>query len=163
MKIKKILFYSMLFGCLPFCVNAQMIDLVGSMAVGGAMDTEAVKSVGTMNRQLKKTQLISDIQMKVVDIMTTYGGYYKRMRPSEIVSRGIKVHFDQAEKGDAFQATVNNPDTQTCQTLLTTRWEGASYLNVVFGGQTKKLNLSEASSSATTICLKAKAISIIYQ
>ena len=161
--MKKLLFYSVLFEFLSFCVNAQMMDLMGSMAIGGAMDAGSVNAVGTMNRQLRKTQLVSDIQMKVVDIMTTYGGQYKRLKPSEINSGGVKVMFSSVEDGRAFQATVNHPNPQTCQTFLTTRWEGASYLNVVSGGQKKKVSFSEASSSAGTLCKKAESISIIYQ
>ena len=161
--MKKLLFFSMLFEIWTISANAQMMDLMGSMAIGGAMDAGSVKSVGTMNRQLKKTQFVSDIQMKVVDIMTTYAGQYQRLKPSQIKAGGVNVVFSSAENGRAFQATVKTPNLSTCQTLLTTYWDGASYLNIATDGQTQKMTLSEAASSADKMCQKAKAVSIIYQ
>ena len=74
----------------------------------------------------------------------------------------MKIDFNQAEQGNAFQATVNNPNVQTCQSLLTTHWEGAGYLNVVTDGRTKRLNLSEGSSSIS-LCKKVQSVSIIYR
>ena len=149
--MKKLLFFSMLFEIWTVGANAQMMDLMGSMAVGGAMDAGSVKSVGAMNRQLKKTQFVSDIQMKVVDIMTTYAGQYQRLKPSQINAGGVNVVFTSAENGRAFQATVKTPTVSTCQTLLITYWDGASYLNITTDGQTQKMTLSEAASSADKI------------
>ena len=73
MKIKKFLFISMLLS-ISANVNAQMVDLIGSMGVGGAMDAGSVRSVGMANNRLKSMQLINDINMKMVDIVLSYEG-----------------------------------------------------------------------------------------
>ena len=162
MKIKKLLFISMLFEFVSVGVSAQMMDLMGSMAVGGTMDAGSTKMIGTANQRLKSTQLMSDIQLNVVDIMTSSGGRYRRMKEREITSGGTKVTFRSTSDGH-LEAYIHPLSVPLCQSLLTSRWDGATGLKVKSGNKNVDLTVGEASARATKACVDAKSMSIFFQ
>ena len=53
-----------------FSVSAQMIDLMGSMAVDGMMTTQSVKGYNTANLQLKKNKIAQELQIKNIHFQT---------------------------------------------------------------------------------------------
>ena len=157
-KIKKSLFISMLFEILSFGVSAQMMDLMGSMTIDGAVSAGSVKSVGMANQRLKNTQVMSDIQLNLVDIMTAYSGNYQKMREREITSRGVNVKFRSASDG-LLEIFIRPLTPSLCQNLLTAQWNGVVY----FRADSKKVTPQEVNSLSTSICQKAKIMSIFFK
>ena len=163
MKIKKLLFINMLFVILPVCAHAQMIDLIGSMGVGGAMDASATRSVGMANRKLSTTQLQSAIHMQMADILTAYTGDYNRMSKRTVTTGGHKVVFQPTDQGRAVEAKIENVGEKECAALLRTNWEAATKIRVQSARGSKDVAVNQASAKASQICKDSKSVSVIFQ
>jgi len=160
MKIKKFLFINMLF-IIPVCANAQMIDIMGSMGVGGAMDAGAAHSVGMANNRLKSTQLISDINMKMADIMMSYEGRYHKMPTQTITSAGKKVVFRPVN--GRVEAYIEKINENICLSLLTAGWQNVDQFRVVKQTGSSVIDRAQASKAGTTVCQNVKDFTIIFK
>jgi len=50
--------------------SAQMTDLMGSLAIDGMMNAQAVKGYNAANLQIKKNKLAQELQIKNMEIQT---------------------------------------------------------------------------------------------
>ena len=160
MKIKKLLFINML-SLISVCANAQMIDIMGSMGVGGAMDAGAARSVGMANNRLKSTQLITDINMKMADVMMSYEGRYNQMPTQIINSAGKKVVFRPVN--GQVEAYVEKVNENICLSLLTASWQNVDHFRVVKQTGSSVIDRAQATKARADVCRNVKDFAIIFK
>lgn len=160
--IKKSFIFSLLFVVCTGSVQAQMLDLMGSMAVGGAQSVESARSLGRMNKALRSNQFLSQLQFKIAEISTTYFGNYQSMSIQSFNENGLKVVFRPVNNGQNFEAFISPVNQGLCQTLLTTRFENLIEYRLMSGGSFQNYKPAQAASN-TSLCVTVNAVSLILQ
>ena len=102
--------------------QAQMTDVLGSMAVQGAMTRSSVQSVSSANSKMAAISVLQNLQMLILDIRTQYWGQYKGL--SETLSDGMTGTVKATEDGHAFEITLTQVSQQVCQAVLSGRLDG---------------------------------------
>ena len=161
-QIKKLLFFSSLLLVLSVPVQAQMMDLMGAMAVGGAQTTGAVKSIGTANQKLKFISLLNALQMKIVDITMTYGGEYQNMVVSSLNEGQTKIVFYPVEEGRYFEAFISGINQSLCQELIRTPFDTLVKYRIVTNGTSQTYRPNELRNN-TGLCMFADEMALIFQ
>ena len=161
-QIKKALFFSGLFLFLSVPVQAQMMDLMGAMAVGGAQTASSVKSIGMANQKLKFISFLNALQMKIADITMTYGGNYKHMVISNLTDAQTKVIFRPVEQGKYFEAFISGVDQSLCQELIKTPFDTLVKYRIVTNGTSQTYRPNELRNN-TGLCMFADEMALIFQ
>ena len=161
-QIKKLLFFSSLSLVLSVPVQAQMMDLMGAMAVGGAQTTGAVKSIGTANQKLKFISLLNALQMKIADITMTYGGEYQNMVVSSLNEGQTKIVFYPVEEGRYFEAFISGINQSLCQELIRTPFDTLVRYRIVTNGTSQTYRPNELRNN-TGLCMFADEMALIFQ
>ena len=119
--MKKLLFLMML--CVSFPSFSQMIDLMGSLGVQGAITTGEVESVGRGLSVLKQNQIIGDLTQTAMEIKTQYMGSYSGVQKSSVMGNPFGgLDWDLGSFSDnLFYIQLNQIDERTCARLLSAR------------------------------------------
>jgi len=161
-KLKKSLFFSSLFYILTFSVQAQMIDLIGSMGIGAAQTTQSVKSVGQMNNVLRSQQFLNELQLKIADITTTYFGNYQQMPIRSAQIGNIKIIFRPVDNGQHYEAYISPLTQDLCLKLLQTRFDNLVRYRLVNDGSFQDYTVAQVRSN-TGLCVTTDAMALIFQ
>lgn len=106
-----------------FPAYAQMTDVLGSMAVQGAMTRNSVQSVSSMNSKTAAISTLQNLQMVILDIRSQYWGRYQGL--SENLSDvGLNGTARATDNGQAFEISLNNVSEQVCQFVLSGQLDG---------------------------------------
>ena len=160
--LKKILFFNVLLYFSSFSVQAQMMDLMGSMAIGGSQTINDVKAVGQMNKSMQNVQFLNELQMKNVDISTTYFGNYNRMSTQSVIIGNTKVTFKPTDNGQHFEAYIPSVSETLCSSLIRNKIDNLVKYRFVTGGKSKTYTPSQLQGKSD-ICNGVSAIGLIFQ
>ena len=111
-----------------FSASAQMIDLMGSLAVDGVMNAQAVKSYGTANLQIKKNKLARDLQIKNMEIQTLILNNPQNVSRETFLVAGYSASA-QTENTGGFSITVKGVEKVLCRGLET-QFAGAKKIRI---------------------------------
>lgn len=120
-----------------FGVAAQLIDVLGAGAVGGAQTVGSVKSVSRGLSVLQQNQLAQNVNQLVMDIKINYMNGYNGLSKSSF--QGSDPFHDLTwDVGNVdnshFYLTLEGVDTSTCKRLMDLV---RGYSNVNVNGQNK--------------------------
>ena len=160
--LKKSLFFSILSLIISYPIQAQMIDLIGSMAVGGAQNVGAVHSVGNMNRTLQNVLFFEQLQEKNAEISTTYFGNYQNMKIQTININGVKVVFQPVNEGKNYQAFISPITNRLCRSLIQSSFDNLVSLRFIVQGFSTDYTLQQARSNPQ-ICTTTDALSLVFE
>ena len=97
-------------------VSAQMQELIGTLTVDGMMNAEAIKGYNTANIQVKKNNLMQELQMKSIEIQTLM-----MMNPQNVSRETFSIvgysASAQKEKGGIFSITIKGVEKTLCQSI----------------------------------------------
>ena len=96
--------------------SAQMIDLMGSMAVDGMMNAQAAKGYNTANLQIKKNKIAQELQIKNIEIQTLMMTNPKNVSRETFFVAGYPASAQSESNGD-FSITLKNVEKGLCQGL----------------------------------------------
>ena len=160
--LKKSLFFSGLSLIFSFPIHSQMLDLMGSMAVGGAQTGASVRSVGNMNRTLQSVLFFEQLQEKNAEISTTYFGNYQNMKIQNIQINGVKVIFQPVDEGTKYQAFISPISEQLCRSLIQASFENLHSFRFIDQGSSVDYTVQQARSNPE-ICLTTDALALIFK
>ena len=103
-------------------VQAQMTDLMGSMAVQGAITNNSMRSIAAANSKMAAISTLQNLQMLILDIRSQYWGQYKGL--SEKLSDGLTGQVRAAENGTAFEIKLTQVSGEVCQYVLQGQLDG---------------------------------------
>ena len=75
---------------LPFRVQAQIVDILGSLGIQGAMTSSSVAGVEKMQRTLSNVQVQQGLAELNAEIQTKYFGDYRGIQKSDLDFDGFK-------------------------------------------------------------------------
>ena len=119
--MKKLLFFIALFvSCSAY---SQMIDLMGSLGVQGALTTGEVESVGRGLSALKQNQILGDLTQTAMKIKTQFMGNYHSVQKNSVMGNPFQgLNWDLGSVSDnLFYIQLNQIDERTCGRLLSAR------------------------------------------
>ena len=160
--LKKSLFFSMLSLIVCNSIQAQMIDLVGSMAVSGAQNVGALRSVSQMNKTLQNSLFMEQLQLKIIEISTTYFGNYQNMKVQSININGVNVVFQPVNAGRNYQAFISPVSEHLCRLLLKSSFDNLYSIRAIDNGFSTDYTLQEARSDAG-LCITSDALALIFE
>ena len=138
--MKKLIFSFCIF--LSLQASAQMVDLMGGLAVQGAIENQAVQSATQGISAAKRLRILQDIQDIAMQIKTNYFGTYTYVNKNYI--QGNPLQDIQWTLGsvtdDLFYIQLNQIDNQLCRYLIT---QNVSAKNIL-------LNNNKANPSSCT-------------
>lgn len=119
--MKKVLFLTLLFMCHPS--YSQMVDMMGTLGIQGALTAGEVQSVGRGLSAMKKNQILGDITQTAMEIKTTYMGNYSSVSKYSVSGNPFSgLDWDLSSlSSDRFYIQLNQIDSQTCSSLLSAR------------------------------------------
>lgn len=130
---------------MAFSVSAQMIDLIGSGAVGGALTKESTTSINQGMNALKYTQMIQALSQNAAMIKIKYMGDYAKVGRSDIAGNPFKPY--QFNVGSStknrFFIELIGIEQKLCHRLVTS---GVGAQDVEINGQGKNSNACTSSS-----------------
>lgn len=103
-----------------FSASAQMLDLIGSGAIGGAMMKGEIASVNRGMNTLKYTQLLQALAQNANIIRINYMGKYDKVKNSDVSDHILRSYNAIAGVGGAsslFYIELSNIDKITCKKL----------------------------------------------
>jgi hypothetical protein len=101
-----------------FSVQAQMTDLIGSMAIQGQMSASGLKGYGTASIMHKKNSLMQELQIQVIDIKTKYMNNYQNVSRETLQSPLLKKYKTTLHNnGNSFYFELHNMDQKLCKSL----------------------------------------------
>lgn len=160
--LNKTLFFCMLSLILTKPMHAQMLDLMGSMAVGGSQTVGSVRSVGQMNNAFKMQQFINALQLKNAEISTTYIGNYQNMKIQSININGVKAVFQPVNEGHNYQAFISPVTQQFCQKLSKTPFDNLVMIRAIDNGSSSDFSVRQARSNSD-FCITTDALSLVFE
>ena len=161
-KIKKSLFISMLSLFMTFEVGAQMLDLMGGMSVGGLQSANSARSIAQMNRALKNTQFLNQLQMKIADLTTSYFGNYQNMAVQSMRYQNVKVVFKSVNNGQNYEAFISPLSQDFCEKIIDTGFDNLAYFRFVSNGISTDYTIQQARSDAG-LCVTSDAVALILK
>ena len=119
--MKKIFLMMILFICMP--TYAQMVDMMGTLGIQGALTQGEVQSVGRGMSQLRKNQVLQDLTQTAMEIKTQFmGNYYSVSKGSVSGSPFNGLDWDLSSlSSDLFYIQLNQLDKKTCLSLVSAR------------------------------------------
>ena len=118
--------YLMILTAVFLCGNAeaQMADVLGSMAVDGALTQGSYRGVGQMQQALGRVQLIQDLAMLNAQIQTTFMGNYTGLSKDVLNFEGLRgITWDVGPAaGGQYYIELSNIDGQTCFSCKNPEW-----------------------------------------
>ena len=138
--IKKLLFLNVLLYFLP--IHAQMVDLIGSLGVQGALTNQSSQSVAQGMFAVKRLKVLQDIQDIAMQVKTEYVGYYHSVNKNTIYGNQLSgLNWDLGSIGDnLFYIQLNQIDNQICSYLI---HQNISAQSILVNGQSNTLSCIE--------------------
>ena len=99
-----------------FSASAQMIDLMGSLAVDGMVNAQAAKSYGVANLQMKKNRLAQELQIKNMEIQTLMLTNSQNVSRETFSIAGYSASA-QLENNGGFSITIKGVEKILCQRI----------------------------------------------
>ncbi len=96
--------------------SAQMIDLMGSMAVDGMMTAQSVKGYNTANFQLKKNKIAQELQIKNIEIQTLMLSNPQNVSRETFSIAGYPASA-KSESNGGFSITLNRVEEKLCNSF----------------------------------------------
>ena len=150
-----------LIAIMMFFINqaeAQLVDLMGSMAVEGALTTQSAQQVGRAHQQVLLHQFIQAMDLKNTEIFTSGLSDYNSLPISRVSAGGITATF-QGE-GNFYKADFSNMTPALCRLLLSHQWPNA--VEVRFSMPTGPV-IAPFGATDSNQCDLAKSITLIFQ
>ena len=119
--MKKLFFLWLLFLGIPS--YSQMIDLMGSLSIQGAMTSGDTQSVSMGLSALKRNQILQDISQTAMEIKTQFMGNYLSVNKGSVFGSPFSgLDWDLSSlSNDFFYIQINQIDEKTCLSLLSAR------------------------------------------
>lgn len=119
--MRKIFLATALFIALP--AYSQMIDMMGSLGIQGALTQGEVQSVGRGMASLRRNQILQDLTQTAMEIKTQYMGNYFSASKSSVSGTPFNgLDWDLSSlSSDLFYIQLNQIDERTCSSLLSAR------------------------------------------
>ena len=119
--MKKILFFSLLFLCQPS--YSQMVDMMGTLGIQGALTVGDTQSVARGLSAMKKNQILQDITQTAMEIKTQFMGNYGSVNKGSVFGSPFGgLSWDLGSiSADLFYIQLNQIDSNTCSYLLSSR------------------------------------------
>lgn len=95
-------------------VSAQMIDLMGSLAIDGMMNAQAAKGYSAANLQIKKNKIAQELQIKNMEIQTLMITNPQNVSRETFSVAGYPA-FARSESNGEFSITLKNVEKRLCQ------------------------------------------------
>lgn len=104
--------------------NAQMADVLGSMAVDGALTQGSYQGVGQMRQALGRVQFQQDLAMLNTQIQTMFMGNYTGLSKDILNFEGLQgVTWNVGPAaGGQYYIELDNLDGQTCFACKNPEW-----------------------------------------
>ena len=103
--------------------HAQMADVLGSMAVDGALTQGSYQGVGQMQQALGRMQFQQDLAMLNTQIQTTFMGNYDGISKDLLNFEGLRgVSWNVGPVNGGYYIEFNNLDGQTCFACKNPEW-----------------------------------------
>lgn len=116
--MKKLLFFL----CILFSLqtSAQMVDLMGGLAVQGAITNQATQSASQGISATKRLRILQDIQDIAMQIKTNYFGTYTYVNKTFIQGNPLQdLNWTLGSVSDnLFYIQLNQIDNQLCRYLV---------------------------------------------
>lgn len=107
--------FLLLFG-ISIPASAQMTDLMGSLAIDGMMNAQAVKGYSASNIQIKKNKIAQELQIKNMEIQTFMLTNPQNVSRETFWIAGYSASA-QLENNGAFSITVKGIEKFLCQEI----------------------------------------------
>ena len=146
MKINKKHYLLMCLICgAAFSVSAQMLDLVGGAAIGGAMTKGSISSVNKGMNALKYMQLLQALSQNAQLIRIRHMGRYEQINKSGISGNPFRPYqFNIGNEGASrFYIELSNVESNICKRLVS---ENIGQVSVVVNGQGSNANACSSTS-----------------
>lgn len=115
MESRLVLIFCILFS---FSVQAQMTDLIGSLAIQGQMSAHGAGGYSTASTIHNKNTLVNEIQIQVIDIKTKYMNDYQNVSRETLRSPLLKKYKTTLHNdGNSFYFELQNLDKKLCKSL----------------------------------------------
>lgn len=141
MKVNNIVKVFGVFACsIAFSASAQMLDILGGGAVGGAIMKGEIASVDRGMKALKYTQLVQELSQNAQMIRIKYMGKYDTVGMSDVLGGILKKYnttAGMAERYSHFYLEVSGVDKGICRQLVAA---DVGAISVVVNGQNKNIN-----------------------
>ena len=99
-----------------FSASAQMIDLMGTLAVDGMMTAQSVKGYNTANLQLKKNKIAQELQIKNIEIQALMLSNPQNVSRETFSVAGYPAVL-QSEKQGHYSIILKQLDENLCKSL----------------------------------------------
>jgi hypothetical protein len=162
LKFKKVLFISALSVFVVCNGKAQMLDLMGGMAVEGVQSANSLRSVGLMKRTLNITQFLNHLQMKITDLTTSYFANYQNMPVQSMNYQDVKVVFRAVNNGQNYEAFISPLSYDLCQKIVSAGFDNLAYFRFVDNGVSSDYTVQQALSNAG-LCISSDAVALILK
>lgn len=133
--------------------NAQLIDTIGSMGIGGQMATQGVKGTAQGMNALKQNQIIQNLNLLVMDIKMNHIGGYAGLNRNAVSGKNPFPGMEWvlgSDNGQTFYIEFDNVNASLCQKLTSP------------GLGTQK-TLINGTDSKTANCSNTSKIKLIYE
>lgn len=107
---------------LGFCVSgvsAQMPDMLGGLAIQGALTQQSAKSVAQGMNQMAYTQLLQQMNLLIMEIQTSYMNGYQGLSKTAVQTQlPPQVMWDvMPSREGGFQIVLKQVEQATCRRL----------------------------------------------
>ena len=122
--------------------SAQMNEMLGVLAVDGALSGSDAASLGQMQNALAQTQFKQDLNMLNSEIQLTFMGNYTDVSKSTVYFRGFNgISWDvgPANGGGEYYVEFDGLDGATCFICKDRAWN-ANKVEINNGGDCEKAN-----------------------
>ena len=113
---------------MSFSASAQMTDLMGTMAIDGMMNAQAVKGYNAANLQVKKNNLAQALQIKNMEIQTLMLTNPQNVSRETFSVSGYSA-FVQKENEGGFSIVLMGVEKDLCRGLGE-RFAGAKKIKI---------------------------------
>lgn len=99
-----------------FSASAQMVDLIGGLAVDGMLNAQAAKGYGAANTQIKKNNITQELQMKNIEIQTLMMTNPQNVSRETFSVSGYSASAQKENEG-GFSITLTGVEKSLCQSF----------------------------------------------
>ena len=125
---------------ISFSASAQLTDLMGSLAVDGMMNAQAVRGYNTANTQIKKNNIAQELQIKNIEIQTLMMTNPQNVSRETFSISGYSASAQTEDQG-GFSITLSGVEKTLCQ----------SFENKFAGAKKIKINQNNICSDKNNI------------
>ena len=101
---------------ISFSASAQLTDLMGSLAVDGMMNAQAVRGYNTANTQIKKNNIAQELQIKNIEIQTLMMTNPQNVSRETFSISGYSASAQTEDQG-GFSITLSGVEKTLCQSF----------------------------------------------